>query len=158
MHANGLYHAVLYVKDLQRSVVFYQDLLGFEPIGKAFGGRAAAFRGGDHRTHHELLLIEVGDVPGPDDAWGGAVQGPRRGLYHLGIKVGDSLDELRAAKQELEAAGVPIDGASDHTVTWSLYIRDPDGNELELYCDNPDIDWDAEPEAVMAPIKPLRLE
>lgn len=157
MQANGLYHAVLYVKDLQRSVAFYRDLLGFEPIGEAFGGRAAAFRGADHRTHHELLLIEVGDAPGPDDAWGGAVQGPRRGLYHLGIKVGDSLEDLRAAKAELEAAGVAIDGASDHTVTWSLYLRDPDGNELELYADNPDVDWDADPGAVMAPFKPLRL-
>ncbi len=157
MHAKGLYHAVLYVKDLKRSVAFYQDLLGFIPIGQAFGGRAQAFRAGDHRTHHELLLIEVGDAPGPDDAWGGAVQGRRRGLYHLGIKVGDSLDELRAAKAELEAAGTPIDGMSDHTATWSLYIRDPDGNELEIYCDNPAVDWKNDPESVMAPIKPLHL-
>lgn len=157
MKANGLYHAVLYVKDLQRSVAFYRDLLGFEPIGEVFGGKAAAFRGGDLRTHHELLLLEVGDAPGPDDDWGGAVQGRRRGLYHLGIKVGDSLDALRQAKQELESAGVPIDGMSDHTATWSLYVRDPDGNELEIYCDNPDVDWRTDPEAVLAPIKPLAL-
>lgn len=157
MQAKGLYHAVLYVKDLERSVAFYRDLLGFEPIGTAFGGKAAAFRGADHRTHHELLLIEVGAAPGPDDAWGGAVHGPRRGLYHLGIKVGDSMEELRDAKDALDEAGVAIDGASDHTITWSLYLRDPDGNELELYCDNPDVDWDEEPEAVLAPIKALRL-
>ena len=114
MKANGLYHAVLYVRDLARSVAFYRDLLGFEPIGEAFGGRAVAFRGADHRTHHELLLIEVG----PDAA---AIPAGRRvGLYHLGIKVGDSKEELRAARAELQAAGVPIDGASDHTVTWSL--------------------------------------
>ncbi len=157
MQARGLYHAVLYVRDLQASVAFYRDLLGFIPIGDAFGGRAQAFRAADHRTHHELLLIQVGDAPGSDDAWGGAVRGPRRGLYHLGIKVGDSLDELRAAKQELEAAGVAIEGMSDHTATWSLYLRDPDGNELELYCDNPDVDWKNDPQSVMAPIKPLRL-
>lgn len=151
MQARGLYHAVLYVRDLQRSVAFYRDLLGFEPIGEAFGGRAAAFRGADGRTHHELLLIEVG----PDAA--AIPPGRRIGLYHLGIKVGDSLDELREAKQALDDAGVAIEGMSDHTATWSLYLRDPDGNELELYADNPDVDWRNDPEAVMAPIKPLRL-
>lgn len=157
MKANGLYHAVLYVRDLQESLGFYRDLLGFEVIGDAFGGRAAALIGGDKRTHHELLLIQVGDAPGPDDGWDGAVGRTRRGLYHLGIKVGDSKAELRAAVEELEAAGVKIEGASDHTVTWSLYLRDPDGNEVELYCDNPDIDWRSDPAAVMAPIKPLQL-
>lgn len=148
MKANGLYHAVLYVDNLQRSVAFYRDLLGFVPIGEAFGGRAAAFRGGDHRTHHELLLIEVGDAPHPG-------QGRRQGLYHLGIKVGDSLQDLADAKQELLDAGVRFVGESDHGVTWSLYILDPDGNELELYCDNPAIDWKANPDAVMAPIRAI---
>lgn len=146
MKANGLYHAVLYVRDLQKSAAFYRDLLGFEPIGDAFGGKAMAFRGGDHRTHHELLLIEVGDAPHPGP-------GRRLGLYHLGIKVGDSLEELAQAKSELQDAGLSIEGESDHTVTWSLYIRDPDGNELELYCDNPAVDWQADPETVMAPIR-----
>lgn len=150
MQARGLYHAVLYVRDLQASVAFYRDLLGFEPIGDAFGGKAQAFRAADHRTHHELLLIEVGDAPHPG-------RSRRLGLYHLGIKVGDSMDELRAAKNELDAAGVPIVGMSDHTATWSLYILDPDGNELELYVDNPDVDWKNDPEAVMAPIRPLHL-
>lgn len=149
MKANGLYHAVLYVRDLQRSVAFYRDLLGFEPIGETFGGRAAAFRGGDHRTHHELLLIQVGDDAAPIPS------GRRIGLYHLGIKIGDSLQELAAAKEELTAAGVAIDGESDHTVTWSLYLRDPDGNELELYADNPEVDWRNDPEQVMAPIRPI---
>jgi len=150
VRANGLYHAVLYVRDLQRSLGFYRDLLGFEAIGEALGGRAMALVGADRRTHHELLLIQVGDAPGP-------LEGRRLGLYHLGIKVGDSKDELRAARDELAAAGVPIDGASDHTVTWSLYVRDPDGNEVELYCDDPDVDWKTDPAAVMAPIRPLNL-
>ena len=157
MQARGLYHAVLYVRSLRASLAFYRDLLGFAVIGDAFGGRAAALGGADRRTHHELLLIEVGDAPGPDDGWGGAVAGRRRGLYHLGIKVGDSMDELRAAAAQLAAAGVTVEGSSDHTVTWSLYLRDPDGNEVELYCDNPDVDWRSDPAAVMAPIKPLRL-
>lgn len=146
MKANGLYHAVLYVKDLVRSSEFYGDLLGFIPIGEAFGGQAQAFRGGDHRTHHELLLIQVGDAPHPG-------RGRRQGLYHLGIKIGDTLQELAKAKQEITDAGVQFVGESDHGVTWSLYVLDPDGNELELYCDNPAVDWKASPEAVMAPIK-----
>ncbi len=151
MKAKGLYHAVLYVSHLGKARNFYVDLLGFVPIGSAFAGKALAMRGADHRTHHELLLIEVGADATP------IPPGRRLGLYHLGIKVGDSLDELREAKAALEAAGVPIDGMSDHTATWSLYLRDPDGNEIELYCDNPDVDWRADPGAVMAPIKPLRL-
>ena len=101
MKAHYLGHVVFYVKDLGRSLAFYRDLLGFQEVGKIFNGAAAALTSG--RTHHELLLIQVGDAPGPPS-------GRRRGLYHIGIKVGDSLDELRAAKQELEQAGVVIDG------------------------------------------------
>jgi catechol 2,3-dioxygenase len=150
MQARELGHAVFYVKSLAPSLRFYRDLLGFEAIGQAFGGRAAALVGRDRRTHHELLLIEVGDAPGNPP-------GRRRGLYHIGVKVGDSMEELRAAAAALARAGVPIDGSSDHTVSWSLYVRDPDGNEVELYCDNPAIDWKADPGAVMAPIRALDL-
>jgi catechol 2,3-dioxygenase len=81
----------------------------------------------------------------------------RLGLYHIGIKVGDSLDELRAAKRELEAAGVPIEGMSDHRVSQSLYPRDPDGNEVEVYVDADEAIWKKDPAAVLSPIKPLRL-
>lgn len=140
-------HAVFYVRDLQASLRFWRDLLGFKEVGDAFGGKAMALSSG--RTHHELLLIEVGDLPGPAPR--------RRGLYHLGVKIGNSKDELRQALQELHEAGVPVEGASDHTVSWSLYVRDPDGNEVELFCDNPDIDWKNNPAAVLSPIKPLRL-
>ncbi|HET9963286.1 MAG TPA: VOC family protein [Nitrospiraceae bacterium] len=148
MKAHYLGHVVFYVKDLQRSLAFYRDLLGFQEVGRIFNGMAAALTSG--RTHHELLLIQVGDAPGPS-------AGRRRGLYHIGIKVGDSLDELRAAKSELERAGIAIEGMSDHTVSQSLYLRDPDGNEVELYVDADPVIWKNNPEAVMAPIKPLRL-
>jgi catechol 2,3-dioxygenase len=148
MRAHHLGHVVFYVRDLEISLRFYRDLVGFREVGRAFGGRTAALTSG--RTHHEMLLIEVGDQPGPPP-------GPRRGLYHIGIKVGDSLDELRAAKEELVAAGIPIDGASDHTVTKSLYLTDPDGNEVELYVDMDPALWEEDPAAVLAPIKPLRL-
>jgi catechol 2,3-dioxygenase len=148
MKAHYLGHVVFYVKNLEQSLAFYRDLLGFKEIGRVFDGAAAALTSG--RTHHELLLIQVGDAPGPP-------AGRRRGLYHIGIKVGDSLDELRTAKQELERAGIPIDGMSDHTVSQSLYLRDPDGNEVELYVDADESVWKNNPATVVSPIKPLHL-
>lgn len=148
MKAHYLGHVVFYVKDLERSLEFYRDLLGFTQVGQIFNEAAAALTSG--RTHHELLLIQVGDAPGPP-------RGPRRGLYHIGIKVGNSLDELRSAKQELEQAGVTIDGMSDHTVSQSLYLKDPDGNEVELYIDADESLWKNNSAAVLSPIKPLHL-
>ena len=148
MKAQYLGHVVFYVKDLERSLAFYRDLLGFTEVGRVFGGAAAALTSG--RTHHELLLIQVGDAPPPPT-------GRRLGLYHIGIKVGDSLDELRAAKKELERAGVEIGGMSDHTVSQSLYLRDPDGNEVEIYVDADESIWKNSPAAALSPIKPLRL-
>jgi len=152
MQVKELGHAVLYVRDLERSRHFYRDVLGFAEIGNTPPGMpAAAFNSSSGRTHHELLLIEVGPDAAP------IPQGRHVGLYHLGLKVGDTDDELRAALAELEANGVTVVGASDHTVTHSLYIEDPDGNELELYIDvQPEI-WHEDPSAVMAPIKPLRI-
>lgn len=148
MNAHYLGHVVFYVKDLGRSLGFYRDLLGFKEVGRIFNGAAAALTSG--RTHHELLLIQVGDAPGPPP-------GRRRGLYHIGIKIGDSLDELRQAKRELERAGISIDGMSDHTVSQSLYLKDPDGNEVELYVDADESIWRNDPAAVVSPIKPLHL-
>jgi catechol 2,3-dioxygenase len=148
MKAHYLGHIVFYIKNLERSLAFYRDLLGFKEVGRIFGGKAAALTSG--RTHHEFLFIEVGDAPGPPT-------GHRIGLYHIGIKIGDSLDELRAAVKELEKAGVTITGASDHTVSQSLYLLDPDGNEVELYVDADPSIWGKNPAAVLSPIKPLRL-
>jgi len=146
-------HAVLYVRDLERSRHFYGDLLGLPEIalpdgGSAFPG-AVAFSGG--RTHHELLLIEVGPAAASPPA------GRRTGLYHLGFKIGTTDDELREAWRELEDAGVTIVGASDHTVTHSLYVLDPDGNELELYIDVQPERWRDDPALVLAPTRPLRI-
>lgn len=149
MEIKELGHVVLYVKNIERAVAFYRDVLGFAAIGPAAGSsRVQAFSSG--RTHHELLLIEVGeDAPHPG-------QNRHAGLYHIGFKIGDSDDELREAIKTVTEAGVTIVGASDHTVTHSLYILDPDGNELELYIDVPDVDW-TDPAAVLAPTKPLRI-
>lgn len=148
MKTQYLGHVVFYVKDLEQSLKFYRDLLGFQEVGRVFEGKAVALTTG--RTHHELLLIQVGDVPGP-------ASGLRRGLYHIGLKIGDSLDELRSAKKEIEQAGISISGMSDHTVSQSLYLHDPDGNEVELYVDDPASDWQRNPMLVLSPIKPLVL-
>ena len=96
------------------------------------------------------MLIQVGDAPGP-------LSGRRRGLYHIGIKIGDSLDELRAAKRELEQTGITIDGMRDHTVSQSLYLKDPDGNEVDLYVDADESLWRDNPAVVVSSIKALRL-
>jgi catechol 2,3-dioxygenase len=149
-------HLVLYVRDLRASVRFYRDVLGWRPI---LGGDddatlpfpAAAFNAPSNRTHHELLLIEVGKDAAAIPA------GRRVGLYHFGLKVGDSDDELREALDSLQRNGVRVLGASDHTVTHSLYIADPDGNEIELYVDVPGVDWRNDPSLIAAPIKPLVL-
>ena len=153
MEVKDLGHIVLYVRNLERSVAFYRDVLGFRQITPdgQLGFPAAAFSSASGRTHHELLLIEVGE-----DA---AAQPPGRrvGLYHFGLKVGDSDAELRDALARLRDAEVTVTGASDHTVTHSLYILDPDGNEIELYIDVPGVDWAADPALIASPVKPLRL-
>jgi catechol 2,3-dioxygenase len=150
MQIKELGHLVLYVRNLERSAAFYRDVLGWrQVIPEVPGMPATAFSSG--RTHHELLLIEVGEnaqaIP----------QGRRVGMYHFGLKVGDTDDELREARQRLQDAGVRVVGASDHTVTHSLYILDPDGNEIELYIDVAGVDWKNDPMAIMAPVKPLAL-
>ena len=150
MTVKELGHLVLYVRNLQRSAAFYGEVLGWDPAFPAtLGVPAAAFTSG--RTHHELLLIEVGEGATPQPG------GRHLGLYHFGLKVGDSDEELRAVVRRLEESGVTIVGASDHTVTHSLYILDPDGNEIELYIDVPGVDWKNDPSLVMAPVKPLVL-
>jgi catechol-2,3-dioxygenase len=147
MKIQELGHVVLYVKNLERSRHFYRDILGFREI--ASRGNIAVFSSG--RTHHELLLIEVGAGANPIPS------GRRLGMYHFGLKIGNDDEALRNALKEIQAAGVPITGSSDHTVTHSLYIEDPDGNEIELYIDvQPEI-WRDDPLAIIAEIKPLRL-
>ena len=149
MSVKELGHIVLYVSDIDKSVAFYRDVLGFNMVlGGEPGFPVAMFSSG--RTHHELLLIEVGKGAQPIPA------GRRVGMYHFGLKVGDTDDELREVLAQLQAAGVTLAGASDHTMTHSLYLFDPDGNELELYVDVPGVDWN-DMATLAAPTKPLRL-
>ena len=152
MHVKELGHLVLYVRNIDRSRRFYRDLLGWKEItvpGKELGFPAAAFSSG--RTHHELLLIEVGEDAAP------IPRGRRIGLYHFGLKIGETDDELREARDELVAGGAHLAGSADHGVTHSLYIEDPDGNEIELYIDVQPAVWKDDPAAVFAQPRPLRL-
>ncbi len=144
-------HLVLYVSDVRRSAEFYGDVLGWRRILGDEGMPVAAFSGG--RTHHELLLIEVGPGATP------IPPGRRVGMYHFGLKVGDSDDELREVLARVRARPdlVTLVGASDHHVTHSLYVQDPDGNEVELYVDVPGVDWRNDPALIAAPVRPLHL-
>lgn len=142
-------HLVLYVRDLDRSLHFYRDALGLAVTATLFNGRAAMLSGG--RTHHELMLIEVGEAPGP-------LHGRRLGLYHVAWKVGEDLAALRQAYRRLQSLGVPVRGMADHTISQSLYLQDPDGNEVEVYVDDPAVDWRNDDRWTEAPVKPLQLD
>jgi len=144
----NLGHVVFYVRDLERSVKFYTEAVGLGLSGMIFNDRAALLSGGS--THHELLLIQVGEAQGP-------LQGKRIGLYHVGWKIGDSIDDLTALYNRLNDLNYPIDGLSDHTISHSIYLRDPDNIEVELYVDNPDYDWRSDDSWMEAPVKPLNL-
>ena len=127
MGVTRLNHAVLYVRDLARSVSFYRDVLGFRPVPMTPEGfRGAAFlQAADSTNDHDLGLFEVGSAAGPSTAGRGSV-----GLYHLAWEV-DTLAELERVAAGLAAAGALV-GASDHGTTKSLYGRDPDGIEFEV--------------------------
>jgi catechol-2,3-dioxygenase len=148
MEIKELGHIVLYVRDLDRSRRFYRDVLGWNEVAE-IGGQGTVFSSG--RTHHELLLLEVGPDATPIPA------GRRVGMYHFGLKIGTGDEELRQAMRELDEAGATVVGVADHGVTHSVYIEDPDGNEIELYIDvQPEV-WREDPQAVVAPVRPLRI-
>lgn len=149
MQIRELGHIVLYVTDLERMADFYKNTLGFREILRQ--RPMALFSGG--RTHHELLLIEAGGTPKSLEE----AKRVRPGLYHIGFKVGDGPETLRETYRELKEKDVTMIGAADHGVTHSLYILDPDGNELELYADVSDA-WRHDPSAILAPPKPLHLD
>ena len=140
-------HVALRVRDLERSVDFYTKVVGLKLVGRVAGGRAALLTGG--RQHHELLLVTA---PSMDEG-----VSPRQPLYHVAWKIGDGLDDLRAAKDRLDRLGQPVDGAVDHGVSWSLYLRDPEGNQVELFADNPTVSWRSSAEWINAPSIPFEL-
>ena len=119
----NLNHAVLFVRDAERSAEFYGRVFGFETVSAEFGGKAVFMRAAGGGNHHDLGLFSVGpEAPRP----------PRgsTGLYHLAWEV-PTIDDLAVAARELQAAGA-MTGASDHGVSKSLYGHDPDGIEFEI--------------------------
>lgn len=147
MKIKELGHVVLYVSNLERSAKFYGVVLGFGEVVR-MENQAVVYSGG--RTHHELMLLEVGGEPESKTR-------ARPGLYHIGFKIGDSPEDARNVYQELKKEGVTIVGTGDHGITHSIYILDPDGNEIELYADV-STDWKNDPKALMAKVKPLNLD
>ena len=144
MHIQALGHVVLKVRDQARAEAFYNGVLGI-PI--AARGKRHAMTFFSLGNHHDFAVMAVGeDAVSPPDG--------STGLLHVAFKIGDSLDTLRAAKRDLEGAGIAVQPI-DHGVTQSLYLRDPDGNEIELYVDTSDI-WKTHPERV-AHVEPLDL-
>ncbi|MEH1129583.1 VOC family protein [Micromonospora sp. CPCC 206061] len=127
MGVHRLNHAVLFVRDLHRSVAFYSDVLGFRQIAMTPDGfRGAAFmQAPDSTNDHDLGLFELGPNAGPSGAGRTTV-----GLYHLAWEV-DTLDELERVAVRLSEAGALV-GTSDHGTTKSLYGKDPDGLEFEV--------------------------
>jgi catechol-2,3-dioxygenase len=146
MHIKELGHIVLYVTNVERLANFYRDTLGFAEIAR--DRQTALFSSG--RTHHELLLIEIGGTPKTK-------HGVEPGLYHIGFKIGDGTESIKQVYKELVEKGVTIVGSADHSVTHNLYILDPDGNELELYADVSD-EWKTNPKAILKPTQYLSLE
>lgn len=129
-------HVHLKVSDLESAVAFYRDILGFE-VTQRLGAQAAFLSAGGY--HHHIGL----------NTWqsrgGSAPPAGHTGLYHLAILYPERR-HLAGALKRLLNAGVALDGASDHGVSEALYLRDPDGNGVELYWDRPQDQWPRTPE------------
>ncbi len=124
-------HVHLKVSDLERAIQFYKDVLGFD-VTTRFGKNAAFLSVGGYHHHIGLNTWEsLGGPQPPPEA---------TGLYHFAILVPDR-KELGRALQRLIDHNWPIEGAADHGVSEAIYLRDPDGNGIELYVDRPMDQW-----------------
>jgi catechol 2,3-dioxygenase len=133
-------HVHLKVADLDRALAFYTGVLGFE-LMQRYGRQAAFISAGGYHHHIGLNTWESS---------GGAPPAPgTTGLYHLAILYPSRAD-LAGALRRLIAAGITLDGASDHGVSEALYLRDPDQNGVELYWDRPEALWPRNPDGTIA--------
>ncbi len=133
-------HVHLKVADIERALGFYRGVLGFE-LTQRFGSGAAFLSAGGYHHHIGLNTWESRGGPPPPPG--------TTGLYHLAILY-PTRAALADALRRLVAAGVPLDGAADHGVSEALYLRDPDGNGVELYWDRPREAWPRTPEGELA--------
>lgn len=128
-------HVHLKVADLERALNFYCGVLGFE-LKLRYGTGAAFIAAGGYHHHIGLNTWEsLGGSPPPAGT---------TGLYHVAILY-PTRAALADALRRLTAVGISLDGASDHGVSEALYLRDPDGNDVELYCDRPKEEWNYSP-------------
>jgi catechol 2,3-dioxygenase len=142
-------HVHLKVADIDRALAFYCDVLGFELVQRT--GRQAAFISAGGYHHHIGLNTweSAGGTPPPVGT---------TGLYHLAILYPDRRS-LADALARLIRAGIALDGAADHGVSEALYLRDPDGNGVELYRDRPESEWPRTPDGALAMFtRPLDLD
>jgi catechol-2,3-dioxygenase len=128
-----LNHIVLYVRDAQRALQFYRDVLGFE-IVESMGDQAIFLRANGSDNHHDLGLFGVGPQAQA------LPSGARIGLYHAAWEVA-AIEDLAEARETLLEAGA-LRGESDHGNSLSLYAEDPDGNELEVFWMVPKHEWE----------------
>lgn len=129
--ATRIGHVHLKVSDLDRAIAFYSGVLGFE-LTQRYGQQAAFLSAGGYHHHIGLNTWEsLGGTPPPAG---------HTGLFHTAILYPTRAD-LADALRRLTAAGIALDGASDHGVSEALYLRDPDGNGVELYHDRPEAEW-----------------
>lgn len=142
-------HVHLKVADLERAIAFYSGVLGFE-VTLRYGGQAAFLSAGGYHHHIGLNTWESeGGTPPPRGS---------TGLYHVAILYPTRAD-LADALRRLNAHGIPLEGASDHGVSEALYLRDPDDNGVELYCDRPREQWPQTPDGRLTMFtRPLDLQ
>jgi catechol 2,3-dioxygenase len=142
MRVLELGHVNFWVSRLEPSARFYGEILGFPEVasGELNGHRVAFYSLG--ARHHDLALVEIGGDPGQGS-------GPRPGLNHIGLKVGDSVEELRLMCDRLATFGVTPVRMVDHRVCRCVHVHDPDGNVIELYADGDAALWRQEPGAMV---------
>jgi catechol 2,3-dioxygenase len=133
-------HVHLKVADLERAIGFYRDVLGFE-LMQRMGDQAAFLSAGGY--HHHIALNTWESLDGTAPPFG------TTGLYHHAIMY-PTRTALADALRRLSAAGIGLEGAADHGVSQSLYLRDPDGNGVELYVDRPRETWPHTPDGKLA--------
>jgi len=142
-------HIHLTVSDLDRALAFYRDVLGFE-VTTTYGRDAVFLSAGGY--HHHIGLNTWAGRGAPAPAPG------TTGLYHLAILFPDRKALAGALRRVLDA-GVPLEGAADHGVSEAIYLRDPDGNGIELYRDRPESEWPKGADGKLAMhTRPLDLE